>query len=401
MRSDSHANIKQLNSCVTTADKSYFKKVMSPKQSIVFYLKSIGYLAINPREVSETAKILFKTFYVFRRTPIKELKQIYRIVILKGFFLRDAFRWGLLNPEVDQDEIDKNIATRIHSFIRSPYNHQQCRSMTNDKSIFHKYCTMLNIPTPNMYAAIYPQKSGWTYEGKYLRSQAEWAYFIQNQLPQEFVIKPMTGTRGKAIQIFEREGTNFYEISSRMTYTANDLYTSMTKSKKYDSYIIQERVYNHDDIRRINNSNFLQTLRIVSVIDKNGRVKVPFATLKVNNSDYPADNYYHGITGNYCCLVEVESGKITECYIDTDSGYGPKLFEIHPETKVKLKGYQLPYWDQVLSVIKDAAQKFTPPRSYGWDVAITQDGPLVIEANMNYFYFRGMGSLQKVLIQDL
>ena len=401
MRFDSHTSIKHLKDFGIAAGNTSFKKVMGPKQSIVFYLKSIGYLLINPKVVFETIKILFKAFYVFRRTPIQELRQLYRVVVLKGFYLKDAFRWGLLNPAVGQDEIEKNIGTRIYPFIRSPFNHLQCISMTNDKGIFHKYCTMLGIPTPELYGALYPGNSGWTNEGIYLRGKSEWVDFIQNRLPQDFVIKPMTGTRGKAIRIFSREGENFFEISSRMSYTASDLFSSMTKNKTYNSHIIQERVYNHDYIKRINNSNFLQTVRIVTVIDKSGRTKVPFATLKVNNTDNPADNYYHGITGNYCCLVDVESGKLSECYIDTDSGYGPKLIETHPETQVRLNGYQLPYWDQVLSVIMDAAQKFTPPRSYGWDVAITQNGPLVIEANMTYSYFRGMGSLQKVLIRDL
>ena len=46
-----------------------------------------------------------------------------------------------------------------------------------------------------------------------------------------------------------------------------------------------------------------------------------------------------------------------------------------------LKGYQIPYWNKVMDICREAAHKVPQMGYIGWDVAITKDGPLFIEAN--------------------
>ena len=46
-----------------------------------------------------------------------------------------------------------------------------------------------------------------------------------------------------------------------------------------------------------------------------------------------------------------------------------------------LTGYQIPLWDQVMSLCLKAATRIPQMGYVGWDVAITEDGPLFIEAN--------------------
>lgn len=57
------------------------------------------------------------------------------------------------------------------------------------------------------------------------------------------------------------------------------------------------------------------------------------------------------------------------------------VYERHPRSGCLLKGYQIPYWDKVMDICREAAHKVPQMGYIGWDVAITKDGPLFIEAN--------------------
>lgn len=56
-------------------------------------------------------------------------------------------------------------------------------------------------------------------------------------------------------------------------------------------------------------------------------------------------------------------------------------YETHPMTGATIRGFEVPYWNEILDMCKKAA-KITPEVRYsGWDVAITEAGPIFIEAN--------------------
>ena len=44
-------------------------------------------------------------------------------------------------------------------------------------------------------------------------------------------------------------------------------------------------------------------------------------------------------------------------------------------------GRKIPFWNEVLSICNDAAKKIPKCQYIGWDVAITENGPLLIEGN--------------------
>lgn len=56
-------------------------------------------------------------------------------------------------------------------------------------------------------------------------------------------------------------------------------------------------------------------------------------------------------------------------------------FLTHPTTGVILPGFQIPQWDKVQKTIADAIQVIPNTVIVGWDVAITDDGPALIEGN--------------------
>ena len=56
----------------------------------------------------------------------------------------------------------------------------------------------------------------------------------------------------------------------------------------------------------------------------------------------------------------------------------------HPDTGAKIAGFKFPYWDEMLATVIAGAKVFDNLYTLGWDVALTEDGPVLLEANWRY-----------------
>jgi hypothetical protein len=56
----------------------------------------------------------------------------------------------------------------------------------------------------------------------------------------------------------------------------------------------------------------------------------------------------------------------------------------HPKTGVRITGRRLPDWPQVLDLAQKAHQIFSECVFIGWDIALTPDGPLLVEGNVGW-----------------
>jgi putative polysaccharide biosynthesis protein len=77
------------------------------------------------------------------------------------------------------------------------------------------------------------------------------------------------------------------------------------------------------------------------------------------------------------------------CWVDLDTGVlaGGRTRDsledatLIPGTRTSFIGFRLPDWPQVKDLALRAAQAFPWARSIGWDIAISDRGPLLIEGN--------------------
>jgi hypothetical protein len=93
----------------------------------------------------------------------------------------------------------------------------------------------------------------------------------------------------------------------------------------------------------------------------------------------PVDNM---AMGNIAAPIDVETGKIKGKAAYQDIRKDPVSH--HPITGVELIGFQVPYWSEVLKLVREAALHNTSNKSIGWDVAVTEKGPSFVEGNHNW-----------------
>ena len=55
--------------------------------------------------------------------------------------------------------------------------------------------------------------------------------------------------------------------------------------------------------------------------------------------------------------------------------------KVHPDSGHPIEGLTLPFWKAALDLAVNAHREFQEMPSVGWDVAITEDGPVLVEGN--------------------
>jgi hypothetical protein len=137
--------------------------------------------------------------------------------------------------------------------------------------------------------------------------------------------------------------------------------------------IVQPFVENHSDIARVGNGA-LASLRIVTGMNQRGHAEFVTALLSLPHGDRETSG-----DGILCCVDRV-SGRIRHAaFIDGEEATN------HPDTGTPIVGIPLPYWRESIDLVLRAHAAAFPRFAFlGWDVALTEDGPLLLETNSGW-----------------
>ena len=136
--------------------------------------------------------------------------------------------------------------------------------------------------------------------------------------------------------------------------------------------VLEQVLRQHEDMARLHPSS-VNTMRILTdLVDDT--VHIAYITVKMGRGGGVCDNSGQG---GVLCRVDIESGRI--CSPATDDYFN--VYDKHPDTGIVFQGYQLPMVDEAIALAKKAARKVPQVGHVGWDVAITPDGPAIIEGN--------------------
>jgi len=297
------------------------------------------------------------------------------------FSPKEAFQLGLLKPDTSNTESSKCISIPNMTKILLSINPASWSPLLSNKGIFYRYCTVLGVPIPKLYAIFFRETAGWSQNSPVLVTRDDWEKFLDLRLPSEFVIKPSEGFLGRRVNVFTRTDKGFIDGSGKQ-YNTEDIYDDMFSDPKYDSFVIQERLKNHPELIHLTDNQFLQTVRIITFVDTAGCCHILHAHLKMILGQSVVDNWQRGLTGNAESTVSLSDGLLEPAVTLCSNGSGLRTMPTHPKTGVSFDQFRLPFWSEVCSLVKETAIKLLPVRTIGWDVAITPNGPVILEANI-------------------
>lgn len=154
------------------------------------------------------------------------------------------------------------------------------------------------------------------------------------------------------------------------------------KSKK--QYLVEAYVKQHKDLNRLY-SNSVNSMRMFTIV-KNGKGYFLHAVLKIGNGGV-IDNFSSG--GMYTFVDD--NGVVDVPAIDKDD----IIHEIHPISKEKIVGFTVPMFKEATKLVEKAAEVVPQVAYVGWDVAISESGPVIIEGNCYPGVFQKRASFNK------
>lgn len=145
-----------------------------------------------------------------------------------------------------------------------------------------------------------------------------------------------------------------------------------------ESYFIQ-----HEDLSALSPTS-VNTMRVITFLGDDGDVHFLAFVLKLGNGG-TMDNFDQG--GMYSVLSN--DGVVLYPFMDKFRN----RFTVHPLTKQELIGFKIPLFEEVKEMLRKAAHVVPEVRYIGWDVAIGQNGPAIIEANPHTGVFQAPPSM--------
>lgn len=142
--------------------------------------------------------------------------------------------------------------------------------------------------------------------------------------------------------------------------------------RSINSGLCEEFVVQHRDVAALY-PHSVNTYRIVTVLT-DGEPHIVYAFIRIGNGGRFVDNIN---AGGMAAPIDIETGIIQYPAFDKDSIY----YETHPYTSCPIQGWQLPLWEESVKTVLEAATVVPQVGYVGWDVAATENGPVLIEGN--------------------
>jgi Sugar-transfer associated ATP-grasp len=343
--------------------------------------------------------LIGRVFDIVRYTPIrvvKVLKFVNDPVAAKSYYsenkrkskfriLLDNFWWVLQKGEVnyyyflygfDRDSLEDTdeylgskefwgYQKRIRNSSDLVGMHMDYQCLVHDKLVFNSYLAGLGFPTPKTVAVGDNTGLRWFDGGNTLGLES----ILYKDM--DVFCKYLLGEGGLGVFSLKVEnGKLFFDGKERSLDELRD--------RLSPRWMIQERIYPHPQMSKLY-PHCVNTMRLVTTLN-GGQPKPLFSYLRVGNKGSACDSY---ASGGITIGIDMDSGTLLRDGF-LKPAYGTRVTS-HPETGSIFENFEIPFYKEALELAIRLHSFFYGIHSIGWDIAITRDGPCIIEANDQWF----------------
>jgi hypothetical protein len=242
------------------------------------------------------------------------------------------------------------------------------RTPTQKKAAFLRLCAKADIPTLSNIAIFT--------NGKLQSGGPEWNGAWNGLPPRDLFVKPARGRGGEGAGLWCWTGAGYQFQGGRML-SPQALLAHLAELSKERAMLVQPRVRNHAGLRDLSNGA-LCTARIVTLRNESGGHEAVCALFRMAVGDNRLVDNFHA--GGIAAPIDVATGRLGAA---TDWGLRPRhgWRTHHPDTGGIVEGRILPLWAETRALAERAHASFADRHIIGWDMAILEDGPHIVEAN--------------------
>lgn len=244
-----------------------------------------------------------------------------------------------------------------------------CRVLTY-KELSKEHFLKNGLPTPQSFGTLTISAEGIRVEDN------EEASSLLKLLQEEkyLCIKPSNGSQGKGICFLEYIDDTFCFLNGERCEISG------LAGKLTQGSIVESHIRNHSLLNEIY-PHSLNTLRLITMRDTKGKIHFISGIHRFGTGGNKVDNT-HG--GGMAIGVNEETGCWRKWgYIDSYSS--PST--IHPDSGFVFEDKPIPFFREAVQLALRAHATFDRIQAVGWDIAITSNGPVIIEGNQLFSIF--------------
>ena len=195
--------------------------------------------------------------------------------------------------------------------------------------------------------------------------------FVQNPSYDSLIVKKTYESNG---------GDQVFKIYRHQLSTDEDVISKLYFNIIKTGFLFQETVKQHPELNKLNPTS-LNTIRFDTFIDKDGKIEIISAYIRMSTNNLHVDN----ISSGGCQVgIWLDSGKLKRDGFSSYRSSGTHVYTFHPITGIVFEGFIIPLFAEAKELIIKTASYMPGLRLVGWDVAIGETGPVLIEGNSDY-----------------
>lgn len=260
----------------------------------------------------------------------------------------------------------------------------EMQRLMNNKALLYEHCLRIGCATAPILCVIGTSPDRLERTTPFVRTIEQWFAALGPDPPAMFV-KTIAGTYGIGSFTICRTTAGDYEFDGK-SGTLDDAYRHIESKLRQEGggWIVQPRLRSHAALLTLVSQNGLATARVVTAMNK-GVASLVIACFKITVGANITDNFAKGASGNLLASVDLSTGRLSDAWGTCRTDW-PEIarFERHPESQQQIGGFTLPLWNETVDLALRVQRSLPTLASCGWDIAITDDGPILLEGNLNY-----------------
>jgi hypothetical protein len=207
-----------------------------------------------------------------------------------------------------------------------------------------------------------------------LRNQEDVEQFLRKKANYPLFCKPtdkVCSLGAANLESYDRKSDSL--VTKRGEHVSVSYFADQVEKFAEGGYLFQTRLEPHPSIVSVC-GNQLSTVRMFVLVDEEGPLLLR-ASWKIPSGESVADNFWRD--GNMLGGIDVETGEVIR--VVRRSATKTEPVEAHPKTGKSFKGLKFPQWKKMREVVMRGAAAVHSCHLQGWDVALTDQGPVLVE----------------------
>lgn len=327
------------------------------------------------------ASMMVEVARKFGVSPLRQMREMFALHFGPGkLSQQEYYAAGLYDPEISMAEKREYVGVKgiwnVNTAL-TPVELPGIQPFVANKVMFSALIDQLGIPAPETQAVVSSFRKFGNIPA--LSTPEDLRRFLQDRAVFPIFGKPQSHSGSYGAVLLDRIENDQLVLGDGRHVDVSAFCAEILKDYS-EGYLLQTALPQHADIVDVI-GQAVGTVRVVTVrpdIDP----EILYCLWKIPSPKAMSDNFWQD--GSMIAPVDLTNGQVGACRVGT--GLNMQTVATHPVSGRDMTGIQIPDWTKVCEITRDAHAMFPQFGVFGWDVAITPDGPVIIECNDNPFH---------------